>query len=385
MDNNMKKYSAAAIVLLVLLFGILYLFYQKYQRGLKQEMITNMNEEKASIIYRESSLSGNPEYVQNLFVDKIKKGENDKYAKFAAYWVAHRFFDNGADINEIYKYVKNHPELSFLNEEAGKIFPNNFQFMATGKVQPATFEAMFLQHAYLEVIDNYGYADGATLTTLANKYAEVASYCPTLLAKYPEGSERNPRIKEGCDVAKDKAILYFNKSTPFIDNIMSTTISNISNLDMDPHNTLVTLNQYNAAHSFLTKMKIDHKMNHTSDEIFVYSLKLSEQKVPILYTFTSYLHAYAKLVDGSSTSSTLFDELLTPVTAYSYMNSSADASKMPSMFRKILVSKNETADNNPWFGMYAHNNINELATLSPKFKTWLIQFGWEEKDFHEIK
>lgn len=336
---------------------------------------------RSSRAYEASLREGKPEILQDLLVRDIKNGVNDQYTKSAVYFIAHRYFDNGGNIYEIYDYINNHPELSFL-KEAEKIYPEYFDFIKQKTAPPVfTNESMYALLAYFEILDKHGYADTATLSTAANQYAKLA-YFPKKLG------EENPELRpvkgeENLQKNVDKAKLFLEKAqkdvSAIIDGTFDTSI-------MLPQDILVGLNQYASALRILEVIGNPFPSQKSAMEIFEFNRKFSTEIVTELRMFTHLLDA-STFVLLSPTSTAQLEISLAPIYGY---DTKVNKLRENSVLDKLIKSKDRRQAYSvvngkrilvPNYDIYGKWNMVTLAKASPKLKTWLMSNGWKEEDF----
>lgn len=369
-------------IFLLASYGVFYGIVIVSKRNIEESIARHRNAYYAGI------LQNNPAALQNSFVDDIKNGLNDKYTKSDAYFVTHRFFDNGGNIYEIYDYVNSHPELAFL-KEAEAIYPSIFKQIHE-KVVPAVpcDRAMYAYLAYVEVLRNHGYTDIAAIGTMANQYAKL-SYFLTVIAKdmpVKEGVKRSKNVKH--DTKKALEFIKFAKS-----DVVNILNNKLTSDDVTPRDILVGLNQYAAALRYLEALSALQSatstliskseladFNKQSKEIFMFTMDYSHRNVPELRHFTSILNASTLVILDSSTPEEV------RVALYPVLDLDLKKTKLidNSIIHKVLDSRFEKKAKNldeTEMDLYSKRNILMLAKKVPEFKVWLISNGWTEADF----
>lgn len=316
-----------------------------------------------------SLLGNNSAAIKSIFLEGVKKGDKSADVKAAAYFVQHRYFDNGGDIYEIYDYVKAHPELSFLNE-AEKIEPEIFKAISDRTFAPKKgFESgMRANLAYIEVLAKYDYVDMAGLNTIANKSLEIA-YNTRSGAIYSKDKEAD--IKS----LTEKAKYFLDKSTPEVAGVMS---GKLTSKDIAIPDIVVGLNQYASALRLMKAMKIDYKSEVTAEQVFTFNTEYVRKYYAPLVFFTDLSNAGSLVLqNGSSTNVAEFDNILKDFYA-------ADFEKRPNMKSGTLfrgISKLGKKDNG-LYCLYCKNSIMSMSSISPKFKDFLItKLDFVEADF----
>ncbi len=334
-------------------------------------------------IYNVSLLGGKPEALQDSLVLDIKKGINDKDTKSAIYFIAHRYFDTG-NIYEIYDYITDHPELSFL-KEAESIYPEKFNLIKQ-KTMPPVYndEAMYTLLAYFEAIDNHGYSDVAIYATAANQYAKLA-YTIEKKAQEKAGQDISDQVlvdrEKTIQRNIGKSIYFISKAQSEIAAILDGTFDMNSVPDRD---ILVGLNQYASALRYLELTNNAFSSQKSATEIFEFSRKFATEKVPELRLYTHLLDA-STLVLVSPTSTEQIDIALAPI----YTRDRTIPVTENSVIDKLIKSKNfpemRTVQGEtvfvPNYSVYAKRNMVMLAKVSPNLRAWLMSYNWEEEDF----
>jgi hypothetical protein len=316
-----------------------------------------------------------PKPLQDVFVEKIKRGKKDESAQTAVYWITHRFFDNGGNIYEIYDYVQSHPELAFLND-AEKLYPSIFAAVKAHQVKNYDAQSLSALLGYYWAIDKNGLGSPALWGIAANKHAEFAYGAMQAIQrdpkhKYTKGEVNQPQIYgHNMEFAQN----YVNKMESFIAKNTQTThtLDDLLTVSMIPDDLLVALNQYGAALENLKASGNVFGSSFTPAELYAFNVKLAETKVPRLYFFTNYLYA-SSLVVGKDATKESVAEPLRRVVEYATKTKQEEWNK--SVFRVINA---KTANE---VGMYDAVVVRKLASLDSGFRSWLIQSGWTEADF----
>ena len=380
MDSNTKnvflKRIGLVILCVIIIIGFLSLTYI-YQVNTKDKIIKV--ERDRNDAYNASTFRNDPTIIQNSFLEDIKNGLNDKNTKSDAYFVLHRFFDNGGNIYEIYDYVSAHPEISFLNSEAEVIYPEIFKQIQTRELpNTAVDRAKYAHLAYLEVLYNHGYADIATLGTIANQYAKIAYFATTYAKEMPK--KEGDRRKRFMSRDIKKSLYFINISKNEVKDIIEGKVSN----DVIPRDVLVGLNQYAAALRYLMVVggvkKVADVSPKSGKEIFAFTMDYSRRYVPELHLFTSLLDASTLALIDSNKSEEI------KIALYPILDLDLNKIKISErgIITKVLDTKLEkkpqdVEDLN--LDLYGKTNTLRLARKVPEFKVWLISNGWVEGDF----
>lgn len=354
-----KKTIVVSAVAVVLVFGILGYFYVSRN---------NSSESKINQFYVESSLRDNPKPLQDYFLSNIKVNKNDKNTKMAAYWIGHRFNDNGGDVKEIYDYIHSNPALSFLNE-AEQIYPNNFAELKEGKILKDSYAASYINLAYMEVLEKYGYADVAMLGTLANKYAEFAYYNKNSL-KTATSSANIDIFNKLYLKNTEKSLLYFRKASPLVKEMVDN--KDEVSVDIDTRDILVGVNQYMLASAYYKNLGINADSVYDIDTLYMFADTFSAKNVPTLYHFTHYLYLVSLGLTGEIKLKTekSLDVVAYPITV---LGNDKYVTKM------LLHSKWENS-------FYGKENLRTIGSYSGVFRNWLIKnsdSNWKESDFNK--
>jgi hypothetical protein len=392
-EENKKAARIMKVVLFVLLlialaYGAFYLFQKNawYKSRLDQTVYSPANDRA----YTESLLNHNPKPLQDKFVADVEKGVNDKFTKSDAYFLTHRYFDNGGNVYEIYDYVNSHPSLEFL-KEAEDIYPAIFDQIRTKTLSPVPYSrnSLYAILAYLEVLDRHGYADIAALGTLANQYAKTAYFIKKRSENDPAGGlDPAPMIRQ----AAGKAIFFELKTRDMLlemstggSSLVASIASRPTSLNSDlplvkslleivtAQSLLTGLNQYAACLRYLEATGfaiaiIDSPV--PANDVFAFDMLFSKTYVPELEVFTSLLNA-STLALVSPQSADAIKAALQPILKY-------DLTQPLGILRILFEAKDDKFGG---WDIYGKKNAVLLASIVPEFKKWLISGGWKETDF----
>jgi len=361
------KKIAAIFVVLVVIFLLTAIYYQ-FVIVPKNRVTQQTN------AYQASLLQDKPETLQNLLASDIKNGTNDMYTKSAAYFITHRYFDNGGNMYEIYDYINAHPELSFL-KEAEKIYPDTFKRLEDGTMAHDYSDAgLYAYLAYSEVLAKHGYVDVALRGTVANQYAKMAYFSKVAMQ---EKSKNEPVPGNYQYMAHDirKAIGYAQKAQGDIVKILN---GELTSKDLPARDILVGLNQYASAVRYLEALQANYSSPVSAKDIFAFTTDYSYRNVRELYLFTSLLNASTLTLSSSSTVAEIRNALF-PILDYG-----AKGDKPVGIMEKIVNARLEkkpllVTDIN--FDMYGKRNVAVLGNKVPEFKAWLMKNDWQESDF----
>ena len=377
--TNSKK---IALVLVLVLAVFLVVGSFRYFSILRQESERqNAVEDRARAAedaFNASHLRNSPTALQDLLLDDIRNGVNDKVTKSAIYFITHRFFDNGGNIYEIYDFIEAHPELSFM-KEAEKIYPNEFDQLREGIIpRVAVDRAIYIYCAYIEVLYKHGYADVAATATVANQYAKTAYYTVEIAKEMPkkEGAYRSRYAKRNVK----KSVEFMRISAKQVADIVD---GKLTEKEIMPRDILVGLNQYAAALRYLEALGGDVSVSPKSaKEIFEYSMEYAYRNVPALHHFTSLLNASTlAIIDGADPRD--IRSALYPILDFDMKGERVlSTSILHEVIRSRLEPKlppERIGETN--MGIYSKRNTLRLAEKVPEFKSWLMENGWVESDF----
>lgn len=358
-----KLVSFVAIAIIFALVGmILSAWYVKYQRDSRVE-----NHQEA---YKSSLLRNDPAQLQTLFAEDVAKGINDQYTRSAAFWILHRYFDNGGNVFEIHDFIASKPQLAFINTEAEQIYPQNFQWLKDGTL-PRTYatRAKYVMLAYLEVLDNHGYGTPASRGMLAQQYAFEALYSIKVPKDFPEGFDH----KAFRENAQQKAVKYLKLSSQDVADIID---GKITTNNMPARDILLSVDQYGAATRYLARQNVVVTgLIKTANEAFDFATPYARQSVPELYLFTNYLNASTQLYDPKNASEESIRQALFPFYTFALPK---EQRRPGNIVDRIINSKSQTYDS---IDLYGKTNALWLASIVPEYKEWLIANGWDKEEF----
>jgi len=384
---NRKKIIAIVVFCLVLIGLSVYggvSWYQKkliFDARLNESVYSKTNNQT----FLKSLLGNDPKPLQDLFVADVNNNINDKFTKSDAYFITHRYFDNGGNIYEIYDYVQSHPQLAFLNEAEG-LRPTIFDQIKnkTLTTVPYSLPSLYALLAYLEILDKHGYADLAALGTIANQYAKTAYFTKK---KIESGQGLLAPAVSIINDNTQRAIFYEIKAR---DNMVKTlenngftagslqdrlkSLKNDPLKDILPHSLLVGLNQYAAALRYLEAAGTDISVINSpidAQELFAFNMAFSKKFAPELKIFTSLLNA--STLSLVTENADLLKESLEPIIAFDTTKTNPRG-----VVQGIIDAKNSKFTG---LDIYSKINITTLGKRVPEFAAWLISNGWGKADF----
>ncbi len=380
-QKSNKKTIVIVLVLVLAVFlvtGFFRHFSTLYEESQRQE-VADDRVKATEDAFNASHLRNSPSALQELFLQDIRNGVNDKVTKSAIYFITHRFFDNGGNIYEIYDYIEAHPELAFM-KEAEAIYPSEFKQLKEGVIpRIAVDRAIYIYCAYIEVLHKHGYADVAATATAANQYAKTAYYTTAIAKEMPkkEGAHRARYAKRNMKKAGEFMLMSKQQVADIMD-------GKLIDKDVMPRDILVGLNQYAAALRYLEALGIDVSASPKSaKEIFEYTMEYAYRNVPALHHFTSLLNASTlAILDGADPRDVR--AALYPILDFDMRG---ERGAIPtSILHEVIKSRLEPklpperiGETN--MGIYSKRNTIRLARIVPEFKDWLMENGWVEEDF----
>lgn len=328
--------------------------------------------------YYRSLFQNDPSTVQEGLLSTVREESVDIQSKANAYFVTHRYIDNGGNIYELYDFFARHPELVFINTEAAKIRPEIFDQIEKRRA-PSEYsdQGIYAYLAYLEVLERHGYANIAMTSTAANQYAKLAYYKTGIrkeksagdLSTYPDYSleEINSDIK--------KARFFLSLSDEPISWLMSGE-SSVAKGSALPLDIFYGMEQYGSALRYLTAYgKSPEDAKKTADNVFAFGTQFVRRELPELYLYFSLSNASTfLLVDASSR------EIRNAL--YPFFDIRSDEAKQSGIVERVLRSRLDA----PMaryrdLDLYSKKKITELGRKVPEFRAWLVSNGWKEADF----
>lgn len=330
--------------------------------------------------YYLSLLENNPEALQTLFLNDVREGVNSADTKSAAYFILHRYFDNGGDMYEVYNFISAHPELAFLNEYAEKLHPETIKRIQAGTFRH-TFDdpSLLLDLSYMESMDEHGYADTAMLSTIANQYAKLAYFSVKIKKMAPRDAVLPKYFKVRSKKFPKKSAVYMERIKNDIRSTVNGDVPAIPARDV-----LVGLNQYASALRYFEYIGYEFDSPKTASEVFVFSSDFSMRHVPELRIFTGFLNASTMALNGKQYSLEQISAALEPLLDVNPTGSF----RKGGILNKILSARSEKVEkiagteiDDIDLDMYGKRNRVLLARRVPAFKAWLMAGGWTEADF----
>ncbi|MFA5132143.1 MAG: hypothetical protein WC444_02325 [Candidatus Paceibacterota bacterium] len=361
--SNLKAYTYTAIFFAaVLLISYSTFSFVLHNKKAKEEALV-LQEQNHKTEVLDSLVNNTPKPLQDSFLKSVDSGALDKYAKSAAYFIMHRYFDNKGNIYEIYDYSNSDPRLSFL-KEAEQIYPDIFAKIQN-KTLPTSFseEGTYAYLAYLEALDKKGYTDVAAQGTAANQYAKMA-----YIGKIQSSDKDLKNLSSDQKRNLDKSMLFAKSAANEVSAIVdSKTIPD----GVYVADVVIGLNQYAYALRHYKYFGIPFSSPKTPEEIFALTTEYTSTKVPELNMFTHLIDASSlALINGSSTEIT---KALRPFINYRVSVIPRDYSVVDRVMKARLGHEKE--------GVYSKENIISISKKSPDFKSWLYKAGWKDADF----
>ncbi len=351
---NYVRYIFLPAAILIILLTLA--FYSKIMKEKAKEI--SLEKSNYTTILQLSASQSDSKPIQDFLVKEIKSGDKSNFTQSAAYWMSHRYFDNGGDIYEVYDYVKANPELSFLNE-AEQIYPDAFKSVKDGKASNYSSPSLYAYLGYLEIFEKYNYLNLPGLSTLTNKYAELAYYI-----KQGNTTTSSSTQKRYEDVLA-KSIKYQEKASVFLDKVMGGDISEFAN----KNDAVVGLTQYANAMQFYRALGVKSNSKYTAKEVFDVATNLAKDTT--LNYFVNYSHAISTIIAKEINA----DNVKAPLAVIT--SSIIKNPTSGSVLYRIVNSKTSGE-----FGMYSFEKTKTLARYSPEFRSWLLSQGWVAQDFY---
>jgi len=365
--------SLLLLLLIPLSLGSYFFFFKKESTSEQQDVpFTKVDRAIISSIAGTDILS-----LQNMFLDDLRNKRNDANVKAEAYFVMHRYFDNGGNIYELYDFVNTHPELAFL-KKAEKIYPQAFKEIKEHSLPTSYSTSGRVAYlSYMGVLNQKNYLDVAGRATVANQFMEMTrSFVdnPTLLSQVKDPV----KFKENNIKA---SLIFANQSKRDVRKIID---GEITTNDILGHSMIVGLNQYASTLRYFKYFGIPFESPKTAEEIFDYSMNNVDILAPELSLFTSLLNASTLLLDKNVADTDIKFALKR---IYS-LDLSGVRFRPTSLVGKIFNSKNRVEDfitgttvKEKDYSLYGKRNMIEFARRVPEFKKWLTTNGWSEGDF----
>lgn len=324
--------------------------------------------------YRESLFENNPEAVRSSFLAAVRRGGADEWVQLDAYFFTHRYIDNGGNIYELYDFIGQNPELTFM-KEAENMYPEVFLNIQARRA-PFSYsdQGMYAYLAYLEVLEKYGYANAALLATIANQYAKLAYYKEGIreekasgeLSAYPDYTE--------AEIAADlkKGQFFYPKAEEAIRVLMSAP----DRTDAAVLDAVYAGEQLGSAWRYLSGSGVAIDSEVAAPEAFMFAIDSAYRAAPELYLYVNLSNAATSLLVESTTPA----ELRTAI--YPFLGIKGGRIKQSGIVEKVIRARIEPdAARFRDLDLYSRKNITELGRRVPEFKAWLIANGWKETDF----
>lgn len=378
-NNNIVKILFIGLVCVAVGTGLYFSYIFFKEKSDATHRLTDAYDSAQTAAYYDSLTGHDPSLLKENFVEDAKKGVNDKFTKSNAYFVTHRFFDNGGNIYEIYDYVNSHHELAFLKDAEG-FYPKIFEQIEK-KSLPIEYSGKSL-HAYLgylRAMERHGYGSLALRGTVANQYAKTVF----LVKKVPEqfAPDSGVDVQRYLNYEIEMSLHYATKAKEDVAKILN---GELTTEDITDRDIVVGLNQYASALRYYEYLGIEFDSPKTAKEIFAFSTNHAKSFVKELSIFTGLLDASTLLLDEASN----VDDVRVALAPLMTIDSSKLPIKEGSVPDKVIKSRFEIIPFYPGtqvldksYDVYGKENAKGLALKVPEFKQWLMTNGWTETDF----
>ena len=327
--------------------------------------------------YYRSLFQNDPSLVRDGFLEAVKSETVGVGSRADAYFVTHRYIDNGGNIYELHDFFDQHPELAFLNAEAAEIRPEIFDLIRARRA-PSTYsdQGMYAYLAYLEVLERHGYANVAMTSTAANQYAKFAYYKAGIRKEKNEGGLPTYPDYSLDEIASDlkKSEFFLKMSAEPISWLISGE-SSVATGGVQPLDVFYAVEQFGSVLRYLEAYGVSIKTENTAGEVFAFGMKFSRQELPELYLALSLSNASTLLlVDAED------GELRNAL--YPFLNVKGPEAKRSGIVERIIRARLD-APNARFRDLdsYSKKKIVELGQRVPEFKSWLMENGWKDADF----
>lgn len=326
--------------------------------------------------YYQSLFKNSPEVVRDSFIAAIKRGGVDELVQLDAYFFTHRYIDNGGNIYELYDFIEENTELSFM-KEAESIYPEVFTSVRERRA-PFTYsdQGIYAYLAYLEVLEKYGYANAAMLSTAANQYAKLAYYKTGIREEKSLGKLPTYPDYTKAEIASDlkKGQFFYQKAEEAVRVLMSAS----ERTDVTILDAVYAGEQLGSAWRYLSGNGVTMDLEVTASRAFAFATRSAYQGVPELYLYVSLSNASTALLVESTTPVELRNAI------YPFLDIRDGKIKKSGIVEKVIRARIEPAGARfRDLDLYSRKNITELGRRVPEFKAWLLSNGWKEQDFSE--
>ncbi len=373
--THWRSILVGGIVLVMVVVGVILTL----QRDVSSRAQRSPEELKKSQNAYQEILSGDPRIAQEMFAQDVANGINDTLTKSNAYLVMERYGLRG-DIYEIYDYVNSYPSLVFL-KDAEALQPAIFRKIRDRSLSVPSTHALYAFLAYLEILEQHGYANLAVRATAAHMYAKNAH----ILTLEPERFDASIDQSSNILYKESKATTYLDLASEDVNRILDGNLPPDTLLSRD---IIDGLSQYAAALGYLQHLGVsisDSQDSRGVREVFDFCVRYAKEKAPEEEIFISYMYASILLLDPQSTTEEV-RSALGPVLG----SELAVLAKTNTNMRSLQAARNEQKryfsgeeKQRKSYGLFEKANASALANKVPEFRSWLIRGGWTEGDFWE--
>lgn len=341
-------------------------------------IFTRYQEKKRNDSYKESVASStqnnDPESLKALIKEDLQNGINDEYTRSLMYYLSHRYFDNGGNIYEIYDFVNETSEVSFLKEAEG-VFPRSFEKIKN-KELPITknTHGMLALLAYLEVMHKHGYADIASTATAAHEYILLAREAARKVKEFE--LKENRTDEENAELTKQKDWFrgYSERSLYFFDVSREIlTSKNLLNIDVVQgitHNDrVIGFNHTAATMRYYKTLDVRYFSSFSAEQLFELSELYARKHITTVLFIGLYMNA-STLVSVGEGNDARISQILNPILSRAKSQIKADSIPDKILRAKIYAVRS---------GYFSVNNVVNIAKNSSTFKEWLLK-KWRRLD-----
>ena len=366
-ESHVMKFVVSFFLILLCVGGFVYY---------KTVFLPSIRVKNFNIAYTKDFSDGDSSLLKTFLVTDLRSGYNDRYTKTAAFLFVYQYFTNGGDPYEIFDYIHQHHELSFLNE-AEIIYPKVFDDMKNRRVKHVySDKGMYVFLAYLETLEKHSYADYATQGFLVGQYAKMAFY--KVMIQKDKAAGKSPTYpnytKEEVDNDISRALYFINISKNEMSQIVTST--NISLNETQDSDLLLGLTEYASGLRYLTSLNVINNTEKNSSDIFSFVATKAYHDKNSFYFYASMANASTLLLSTSTTDQQIRNAV------YPFLNIDTHGEAAKGIIGTILRSKNN-GEVLRFLDLNAYSRINLIAIAKrvPEFKGWLMVNGWGKENF----